>query len=82
MTALKGRSVALSVSDAPDRARLGLPSREVDRALFSICTVLVCGFRGEWALISRDRGHAFRAMLGSHFTGSRAGWPTLSWSQA
>lgn len=41
MTALKGRSVALSVSDAPDRARLGLPSREVDRALFSICTVLV-----------------------------------------
>jgi hypothetical protein len=41
-----------------------------------------CGFRGEWALISRDRGHAFRAMLGSHFTGSRAGWPTLSWSQA
>ena len=41
MTTLKGRSVALSVSDAPDRARLGLPAREVDRALFSICTVLV-----------------------------------------
>ncbi|WP_115855642.1 hypothetical protein [Kushneria indalinina] len=41
MTALKGKSVALSVSDAPDRARLGLPAREVDRALFSICTVLV-----------------------------------------
>ena len=41
MTALKGKSVALSVSDAPDRARLGLPAREVDRALFSICTVMV-----------------------------------------
>ncbi|MGE7471992.1 hypothetical protein ACQKLX_21315 [Bosea sp. NPDC003192] len=41
MTSLKGRSVALSVSDAPDRARLGFPAREVDRALFSICTVLV-----------------------------------------
>lgn len=41
MTTLKGRLVALSVSDAPDRARLGLPAREVDRALFSICTVLV-----------------------------------------
>jgi hypothetical protein len=41
MTALKGKLVAISVSDAPDRARLGLPSREVDRALFSICTVLV-----------------------------------------
>lgn len=33
--------MALSVSDAPDRARLGLPKREVDRALFSICTVMV-----------------------------------------
>lgn len=41
MTELKSRSVALSVSDAPDRARLGFPAREVDRALFSICTVLV-----------------------------------------
>lgn len=41
MTALKGKLVALSVSDAPDRARLGLPAREVDRALFSICTVMV-----------------------------------------
>jgi hypothetical protein len=41
MTALQGKRVALSVSDAPDRARLGLPAREVDRALFSICTVLV-----------------------------------------
>jgi SLOG cluster2 len=41
MTALTGRSVALSVSDAPDRSRLGFPAREVDRALFSICTVLV-----------------------------------------
>lgn len=41
MTALLGKLVALSVSDAPDRARLGLPAREVDRALFSICTVMV-----------------------------------------
>lgn len=41
MTALSGKLVALSVSDSPDRARLGLPAREVDRALFSICTVIV-----------------------------------------
>lgn len=41
MTALLGKLVALSVSDAPDRARLGLPAREVDRALFSICTVII-----------------------------------------
>ena len=41
-----------------------------------------CGFRGDWAVISRDAGHAFHAILGSHFTGSWAGWPTFSWSQA
>lgn len=41
MTTLRGGLVALSVSDAPDRAKLGFPSREIDRALFSICTALV-----------------------------------------
>ncbi len=41
MSALEGRLVAVSVSDAPDRARLGLPQREVDRALLAICTTLV-----------------------------------------
>lgn len=35
------RKIAISVSDAPDRARLGLPAREVDRALFTICTAVV-----------------------------------------
>ena len=41
MTALQGRMVAISISDAPDRARLGFPQREVDRALLSLCTALV-----------------------------------------
>lgn len=41
MTILEGRTVAISISDAPDRARLGFPQREVDRALLSVCTVLV-----------------------------------------
>ncbi|MBK8085120.1 MAG: hypothetical protein IPK28_15595 [Devosia sp.] len=41
MSALPGRMVAVSVGDAPDRARLGYPQREVDRALLSICTALV-----------------------------------------
>ena len=27
-----------------------------------------CAFRGMWALISRDVGHAFHAIVGSHFT--------------
>jgi len=41
MSRMEGLTVAVSVSDAPDRARLGLPSREVDRALLTICTALV-----------------------------------------
>lgn len=41
MNSLEGRLIAISVSDAPDRARLGFPQREIDRAVFSICTALV-----------------------------------------
>ena len=41
MNLLDGRLVAISVSDAPDRARLGFPQREIDRALLSTCTALV-----------------------------------------
>lgn len=38
---LTGWKVALSVSDAPDRARLGFPEREVERALLAVCTAIV-----------------------------------------
>lgn len=41
MSRMEGLTVALSVSDPPDRARLGLPAREVDRAVLTICTALV-----------------------------------------
>lgn len=41
MKTLDGKLIALSISDAPDRLRLGFPAREVDRALFTLCTVLV-----------------------------------------
>ena len=41
MKALAGKIVGLSISDAPDRAKLGFPDREIDCALFSICTVLI-----------------------------------------
>ncbi len=27
-----------------------------------------CVFRGSWAVISRDLGHAFHGIVGSHFT--------------
>lgn len=29
--------------------------------------MLRCGFRESWAAISRDLGHAFHAIVGSHF---------------
>ena len=38
---LEGRMIAISIGDAPDRARLGYPQREVDRVLLSVCTALV-----------------------------------------
>lgn len=41
MTDLSGMTVAVSISDAPDRARLGYPQREIDRAVLSVCTALV-----------------------------------------
>jgi hypothetical protein len=41
MSILDGRLIAISISDAPDRARLGFPQREIDRAVFSICAALV-----------------------------------------
>lgn len=41
MSRLDGRLIAMSVSDAPDRARLGFPQREIDRAVLSLSTSLV-----------------------------------------
>jgi len=41
MNKLDGLLVGISVSDAPDRARLGFPQREIDRAVLSLCTALV-----------------------------------------
>lgn len=38
---LTGWKVALSVSDAPDRARLGYPEREVERTLLAVCTAII-----------------------------------------
>lgn len=34
---------------------------------FRILHVLCCVFRESWAAISRDLGHAFHAIVGSHF---------------
>ncbi|BBF70953.1 hypothetical protein SBA_ch1_31530 [Sphingomonas bisphenolicum] len=31
---------------------------------------VICAFRGSWAVISRDLGHAFHGIAGSHFAPS------------
>jgi hypothetical protein len=41
MTALDGKRIAISISDAPDRGKLGFPVTEIHRAIFSICTGLI-----------------------------------------
>jgi hypothetical protein len=41
MSPLSGRTIALSISDAPDRLKLGFPPQEIDRALFSLCLALI-----------------------------------------
>lgn len=38
---MDGLKIAISASEAPDSPQLGMPSREVDRALLTICTTLV-----------------------------------------
>lgn len=72
MTSLKGRAVALSVSDAPDRSRLGLPVREVDRALFHLCTALVrAGTKIVYAGNLDPKGFTFSMFR--HLAGAYAG---------
>lgn len=55
--------------------RLGLPkpcvsrlSRLASQVGNDICDVSECVFRESWAVISRDLGHAFHGIAGSHFT--------------
>lgn len=72
MNALAGRTVALSISDAPDRARLGFPAREVERALFTLCVALIrAGARIQYAGDLRPGGWTFK--LFRHLAGAYAG---------
>lgn len=61
MSNLSGFVIALSISDAPDRGKLGFPAREIDRALYSICTVVVrSGGRILYAGDLRPTGYTFK----------------------
>lgn len=72
MSALEGRTVAVSVGNAPDRARLGYPQREVDRALLSICTALVrAGAEIAYAGHLDPEGYTFKIFR--HLAGAYAG---------
>ena len=72
MSALAGLIVALSISDAPDRAKLGFPGREVERALFTLCTALIrAGARIQYAGDLRPDGWTFK--LFRHLAGAYAG---------
>jgi hypothetical protein len=72
MSELEGRIVAISIGDAPDRARLGFPQREVDRALLSTCTELVrAGAEIAYAGHLNPDGYTFKIFR--HLAGAYAG---------
>ncbi len=61
MTNLSPRTVAISISDAPDRLKLGFPKQEVDRMLLSICSALVrSGARVQYAGNLNPSGFTFK----------------------
>jgi len=61
MTLLDGWKVAISISDGPDRARLGYPMQEIDRALFSMCTALIrSGAKVVYSGDLRPSGYTFK----------------------
>ncbi|POR40192.1 hypothetical protein [Methylobacterium sp. V23] len=72
MTILQGKVVAISVSDAPDRAKLGYPAREIERTVFTLCAVLIrAGATIQYAGDLRPDGWTFK--LFRHLAGAYAG---------
>ena len=72
MSVLAGRKVVLSISDAPDRGRLGFPDREIDRTVYSVCIALIRA--GASILYSGDlRPEGFTFKIFRHLAGAYAG---------
>ena len=48
---------------------VGIQHRNIEAEVGIVLSHAVqdCGFRENWAAISRDLGHAFHAIVGSHF---------------
>ncbi|CAN7700284.1 hypothetical protein [Mesorhizobium sp. LjRoot246] len=71
MTRLAGRAVAISISDGPDRLKLGFPEREIERALYSICMAVVrAGARVVYSGDLRPSGYTFKIFR--HLAGAYA----------
>ncbi|MGR9193125.1 hypothetical protein [Rhizobium beringeri] len=71
MTVLAGKSVAISISDAPDRLRLGFPEREIERIVYSICMAVVrAGGRIFYSGDLRPTGYTFKIFR--HLAGAYA----------
>jgi hypothetical protein len=71
MTVLEGRGVAISISDAPDRLKLGFPDREIERTLYSICMAVVrAGGRIFYAGNLSPAGYTFKIFR--HLAGAYA----------
>jgi hypothetical protein len=69
-------TIAVSISDAPDRARLGFPAREVDRAFLTVCMALVrSGANVLYAGDLRAEGFTFKAFR--HIAGAYASSGTV-----
>lgn len=67
-----GREVAISISNAPDRAKLGFPEREQSRVLFTVCSHLIRA--GHSILYSGDlRPGGFTLGLFEFISGTYAG---------
>lgn len=69
---LRGKTIAVSISNAPDRERLGFPKTEVDRVLFSVCMGLIrAGARVLYAGNLEPSGYTFkifRHLAGAYVT--------------
>ncbi|NTG32429.1 hypothetical protein G6L08_35400 [Agrobacterium rhizogenes] len=71
MTVLEGLGVAISISDAPDRLKLGFPDREIERTLYSICMAVVrAGGRIFYAGNLSPTGYTFKIFR--HLAGAYA----------
>jgi flagellar hook protein FlgE len=60
-------TISITVAGGPITLAIGTPGASDGLTQLDSSFAPVCAFRGIWAVISRDRGHAFHAIVGSCF---------------